>query len=230
MASQTPVAEPTAHSTGSPWRVPAVLLLSVALLAIPYYHGSPNWVPPRLRLFWWFALSTFCFLLVPAATVRFLWREPLRRYGLTLGDVRTWARYFLAYAAVVIPVMVVASRLPSIQEYYPRYPWARHSLGALALSELGWLLYFLAWEFFFRGFLLFTLLQQMPPAAAIAVQTVPFAMMHFPKPEPEAFASIIAGVALGWMAYRGRSMVGTWLLHFLCAGLVDVLVVLWPLQ
>ena len=229
----TPEPQAEAESVGaaaSPWREPAVLLLAVALLAIPYYHGSPGWVPPRWRLFWWFGLSTLCFLVVPVLIIRFVWREPLSRYGLALGDVRTWSRYFLAFAAVVLPAMVVASRFPSIQQYYPRYPWARHSFGALILSELGWLVYFLAWEFFFRGFLLFTLLRRMPPALAIAVQTVPFAMMHFPKPEAEAFASIIAGVALGWMAYRGRSMVGTWLLHFLCAGLVDVLVVVWPLR
>ena len=212
----------------SPWRGPAVLVLSVGLLAIPYYHGSPGFVLPKLRLFWWFALSVVCFLIVPAAIIRWIWREPLSRYGLGLGDVKTWGRYFVAYAAVTIPALVVASRFASIQQYYPRYPWARDSLWALVVSEIGWLVYFLAWEFFFRGFLLFTLLRQVPPAMAIAVQTVPFVMMHFPKPEAEAFASIVAGVALGWMAYRGRSMIGTWLLHFICAGLVDVLVVLWP--
>jgi len=233
MANPSATPEPpfdpeTVRPAASPWREPAVVVLAVALLAIPYYHGSPPWIPMRWRLFWWFGLSAVCFLAVPALIIRFIWREPLGRYGLALGDVRTWLRYFLLFALVALPAMVVASRFPSVQQYYPRYPWARHSLAALLVSELGWLVYFLAWEFFFRGFLLFTLLRRMPPALAIAIQTVPFAMMHFPKPEVEAFASIAAGVALGWMAYRGRSMIGTWLLHFLCAGLVDILVVAWP--
>jgi membrane protease YdiL (CAAX protease family) len=52
-------------------------------------------------------------------------------------------------------------------------------------------------------------------------------MMHFAKPEVEAFAAIIAGMALGWMAYRGKSMLGAWALHWAVAISLDLLVVLW---
>ncbi|MCX7598060.1 MAG: CPBP family intramembrane metalloprotease, partial [Armatimonadetes bacterium] len=75
---------------------------------------------------------------------------------------------------------------------------------------------------------LFTMLRRYPPALAIAAQTLPFVLMHLPKPPVEAFSSVVAGVALGTMAYRGRSMLGTWLLHFSCAALLDFLVIVWP--
>ncbi|MBC7288288.1 MAG: CPBP family intramembrane metalloprotease [Armatimonadetes bacterium] len=213
---------------GGSLRVPAVLLLSIVLLAIPYFHGSPAWISPQYRLFWWFGLSFLCLLAVPCAIITLGWRESLAEYGLGMGQPAVWLRYAGVYVLVVLPALAIASRFPSIQEFYPRYSFARHSPSAFAASEAGWLVYFLAWEFFFRGFLLFTLLREFRPATAIAIQTVPFAMMHFPKPEAEALASIVAGVALGWMAFRGRSMIGTWLLHFLCAATVDVLVVAWP--
>jgi membrane protease YdiL (CAAX protease family) len=215
--------------SSSPWREPVVLLLAVVLLALPYYHGSPPWLPERWRLFFWFGLNFVCLFIVPVAVIRLAWREPLGWYGLSLGQVRIGLRYLGGFAAVALPALLVASRLPSIHSFYPRYPWARQSLGALLASEAGWLVYFLAWEFFFRGFLLFTMLRRFPPAVAVAVQTVPFAMMHFPKPELEAMASIVAGVALGTMAYRSRSCLGPWLLHFICAAFLDVAVVFWPL-
>jgi membrane protease YdiL (CAAX protease family) len=226
---------PETEGTGAPepersssWREAGTLILAVVLLMIPAYHGSPRFVPMQWQLFWWMGLNVVCLLGVPVLVIRFAWREKPADYGLALGDARVWLRYLAVFGAVMVVVTVAASRLPSLQQFYPRYPWARNSVGLLAASEAGWLAYFLAWEFFFRGFLLFTMLRRFTPALAIAMQTVPFVLMHFPKPEIEAAASVVAGVALGIMAYRGRSMVGTWLLHWGCAALLDVLVVAWP--
>lgn len=225
--------EPAAPTTGggsgtSPWREPAVLLLAAVLLPITYYYASPSWVPARYQLFWWFGLSSACLFLVPVFVIRHLWREPLAAYGLGRGEPRIWLRYAVVYALIMLPVLFIASRMPQFQDFYPRYRWARESVVAFLTSEAGWLVYFLAWEFFFRGFLLFAMLRRYPPALAIAVQTVPFVLMHLPKPPAEAFSSLAAGVALGIMAYRGRSVLGTWLLHFFCAALLDFLVIVWP--
>ena len=212
---------------GSPWREPGVLLLAAVLLPVTYYYASPDWVPARYQLFWWFSLSFACLFLVPVFIIRYLWREPLYAYGLGYGEPRVWLRYAIVYAAIMLPVLVVVSRTPQFQDFYPRYHWARQSAVAFLFSEGGWLVYFLAWEFFFRGFLLFTMLRRYPPALAIAVQTLPFVLMHLPKPQAEAMSSVVAGVALGLMAYRGRSVLGPWLLHFSCAALLDFLVIVW---
>ncbi len=220
---------PSAPTASSALREGLVLLLAVVLLAIPYYHGSPSIIPVDLRFFFWIGLNVICLLLVPLAIIRWLWRESAADYGLSFGDVRAWSRYAAVYLAVMVPVLIVASRLPSLHAFYPRYAPARHSAAAFIAAAGAWVVYFLAWEFFFRGFLLFVFLRRHGPLLAIAVQTVPFVMMHFPKPEAEALSSIIAGVALGWMAYRGQSIVGCWLVHWTCAILLDLLVVLWPI-
>jgi membrane protease YdiL (CAAX protease family) len=205
-----------------------VLLLAVVLLAITYYHGQPRFVPEYLRFFWWVGLNLVLLLGVPLAVIHFVWRERVADYGLALGHYRIWSRWFAVLLGFMLPIIVLASRLPSLQAFYPRYPWAKESALLFAASSAAWFVYFLAWEFFFRGFLLFTLLRRHAPILAVTIQTVPFVMMHFPKPEVEAFASIIAGVALGFMAYRSRSVLGPWLLHWFCAFLLDILVVTWP--
>ena len=61
-------------------------------------------------------------------------------------------------------------------------------------------------EFFFRGFLVWGLRRRFG-AYAIVVMTIPYCMIHFGKPLPETLASIIAGLALGFMSLRTSSIV-----------------------
>ena len=41
---------------------------------------------------------------------------------------------------------------------------------------------------------------------AIPVMTVPYCMIHFAKPLPETCAAIVAGLALGFMSLKTRSI------------------------
>ena len=208
----------------------SALILAATMLAVVNYHGSLG-LPasdPR-QLFVWFGVNVVCLFVVPALLVVVFWKRNLAEFGLQLGNWRWWLKPALMFLAVMIPVIVIASRWPSFQDYYPRYGWARHDLRAFLLSEAGWLAYFFAWEFFYRGFLLFTLAPRLG-TLAIFIQMLPFVMTHFPKPEAEAFSAIIAGVALGAMSYYGRSCVGTWLLHWTVAALMDAMVVIWPVH
>ena len=231
-------AEPTPPETTS-GREALGLLLALVLLTVVYYHGDPRgwglagpdnpalgqWLQ-RYSRFVWFGLNFVLLFGVPALVIRVGWRERLSDYGLGLGQPRLWD--LLAPALLMIPVVVWASRLPSLQAYYPLVPLAREGVGGFLLSATGWLVYFFAWEFFFRGFLLHLLLRR-GPALAILVQTIPFVMMHYGKPEAESWGAILAGLALGFMAWRGRSMLSCWLLHWAVAVSLDLLVVVWRL-
>ncbi len=57
---------------------------------------------------------------------------------------------------------------------------------------------------------------------AIWVQLLPFVLMHTGKPEIEAFASIVAGIALCVLALRTRSFWYGALLHAAVAGTMDL--------
>lgn len=211
---------------GPPLREAAGLLLGTVLLTIVYYHGHLR-LPARAELFGWFGMNVLLLFVVPAFIITVIWREDLRSYGLRWGRAKVWRGYMILCGTVMIPILLIASRLPAFQQYYPRYSWARTEPAALVLSIAGWGVYFFAWEFFFRGFLL-NLLSLRYGAFAIVIQTVPFVMMHFPKPELECFSALIAGIVLGLMAYHGRSFIGPWLLHWGVATAMDVLVITWP--
>jgi membrane protease YdiL (CAAX protease family) len=72
------------------------------------------------------------------------------------------------------------------------------------------------WEFFFRGFILFTYARKFG-AEALWLQAVPFALAHIGKPEIEAFSTIFGGFAFAWVAYRTRSFVYPFIIHWFVA-------------
>lgn len=212
-----------------PWRAAMILTYGALALAVVHYHGNLGFLPPQYDLFGWQAVNFVVLFLGPVLLVRLVFRERLAEYGVRLGEGRTWGRWLLVLLMVMLPVLVIASRLPDFHTFYPSYGPARDDAWLLLPSMAGWLVYFLAWEFFFRGFLLFGLGRRLG-AIAIFIQMVPFVMAHFPKLELESLSAIVAGIVLGWMAWRGKSFVGPWLLHWLVATVMDCLVVFWPLH
>jgi len=237
-----PQTEP-AELAGLDWRAAFMLLLATACLTIVHYHGNPLGLDERYRLFSWHILNFLVLFIVPVLVIRFVFKEPVREYGLQKGEARLWGKWLLLLLALFIPIAAIASRLPDFAHFYPRYrPLVmphRPLLGGpgmmpadprlIGLSMAGWLVYFWAWEFFFRGFLLFGLGKRIGPLA-IFVQMMPFVMAHFPKLELETWAAIFAGIVLGIMAWQSKSFLGPWLLHWLAATSMDVFVVFWPLR
>ena len=62
---------------------------------------------------------------------------------------------------------------------------------------------------------------------SILIQTLPFAVMHYNKPFPEAIGSIFAGVLLGVIALETRSFIYGAAIHWFVAMTMDVLALAW---
>jgi len=60
-------------------------------------------------------------------------------------------------------------------------------------------------------------------SAAIFVMAVPYCMIHYGKPYLEAHGAIVAGVVLGSLAMRTRSIYAGFLLHITVAVGMDLL-------
>lgn len=161
---------------------------------------------------------------LPMLVILIVLREEPSSFGLTPGDQKRGLLYAFSLLLVVSPFLLAASKLPAFQEYYPLAREAESSLLALANFELSYGVYLFCWEFFFRGFLLFGLSRGIGNWAVFG-QAVPFGIMHFGKPMPEVAASFVAGLALGIVALRCRSIVPCFLAHWASAILLDILVI-----
>lgn len=215
----------------------AALVLAVTLLLA---FGPESWravaSDPRYDQTHWNLLAVV-WLAFAARTAGVLWqgRGPVND-GLGLGRWRFWLPWTLGFAALMIAIIVgLAARQPDFAEYYPMfrrewYDWdpAVHGWTFFVIFELVQLSYFVAWEYLFRGWMLFRLKPALG-ANAILVQALPFVLMHIGKPGLELHSSLIAGLALGWLAWRARSFWPCAILHAVAALTMDLATVGWRL-
>ncbi len=172
----------------------------------------------------WVASTIVFFVLIPAMVVRRVHREPLATIGWSgRGFVRHAPLYVGLYLAV-LPLIVLASTRADFARTYPFMAAARTSIPTFIAWEGAYVLSFFALEAFFRGYLLFTCEARMG-WTALFVMVVPYAMIHFHKPLPEALAAIGAGLALGALALALRSFWGGVVVHALVAVTMDLLAV-----
>ena len=80
---------------------------------------------------------------------------------------------------------------------------------------------------FFRGFWLGALRRSFGSGAIFAM-AVPYCMIHFGKPFLEANGAIVAGIALGSLTMRTKSIYQGFLVHITVAGLMDWLALCAP--
>ncbi len=173
------------------------------------------------------AVETVFLFVVPAYIVRRVLRQPLGAFGLTWAGPRSWGMWVAVAACVVLPVAVLATRVPEVHAAYPVLRQARIEPWLLIPSTLAFATYGFAWEFLFRGFLMLGLRARWG-GAAILLQAVPCALMHIGKPTLELAASFPGALLFGAIAYRTGSIVPGWLLHVSIAMVMNFACVFWP--
>lgn len=179
-----------------------------------------------LEFGYWVGWRVVGFLIVPILLVLLLPGERLRDYGLSPKGMFDHLWIYLILFGIVFPVVLLASFTPSFMNHYP-FPWARGSPhdGILLREFLIWegiyALQFLALEFFFRGFMLNALRRSMG-AYAIFAMVVPYCMIHFGKPIAETLGAFVAGLILGTLSLRTRSIWCGVFIHVSVAWSMDV--------
>jgi membrane protease YdiL (CAAX protease family) len=128
---------------------------------------------------------------------------------------------------VMLPTVLVVSGAASFQARYPFYQMAPgEPLAPFFWQwEFFYFLQFFSLEFFFRGFMVHGLKHRFG-YYTVFVMCVPYCMIHFHKPLPEALAAIIAGVILGTLSLKSRSILLGVAIHYSVAITMD-LAALW---
>jgi membrane protease YdiL (CAAX protease family) len=209
----------------------AVILTLMEYFFIPpradaWFSGGPfkAWRPPSLDAgLLWSVSCLVMFFLIPCWIVKMILKLPLQKFGLSTEDFWPHLKTYLLLYLLMTPLIYLAATQPEFSHVYPFVSSAKKSFGTFLIWESAYILQFFALEFFFRGYLLFTLEKHMAPVLAIAVMVVPYTMIHFHKPFPETFGAIVAGCVLGFLSLRYRSWLGGAILHSLVALTLDSL-------
>ena len=179
--------------------------------------------------FYWYGSAFVMLMLVPWAVMRLtnlVARDEDRvpSFGLGLGDWRFGLRCAGLFYGVMVVLLLVVVWTQDFRGKYPLYGDADRTLAMFLAYECAYALYFVAWEFFFRGFMTFSL-EKTLGVWTVFVQMLPFLVMHFGKPDVEAMSSVFGGIALGWLALRTRSIWYGVFIHAATAVTLDCMVV-----
>jgi len=171
----------------------------------------------------WSASCLFVYVMIPCFIIALMPEETIKDYGLSFkGFFRHLWIYAILFAGV-FPFIFLSSFTNRFLSVYPFYHLSWRSSVEFFIFEIGYLLQFFALEFFFRGFLLFGVVRYIG-AYAIPAMVVPYCMIHFKaKPFPESLAAIIAGLVLGTLSLRTRSIWPGVLIHCSVALSMDLL-------
>lgn len=195
------------------------------VLGVEMARGMGHPLYRLMVLLYWVAFCVIGYIVVPSIYLRATGRSIIDTgYLRFTGLTEHLGLYGLLFALVLGPVIVV-SFFPSFQVIYPFHPQADRSWFDLVVWEVAYLVQFIALEFLFRGVMLEGLRRWLG-YGAVFVMTIPYCMLHFQKAWPESLGSIAAGIILGCLAMKYRSIWGGVLVHGGVAVSMDLLCVL----
>ena len=194
------------------------LVLTPVLLAIHWYllradsmavSSSTGWLPvtgPPLDAVHAF-LATFVLLgLVPAALAPIILGRRPQSLGLGLGNVKFGVRLLALGVPLAVLGGFVGARSEAVAAVYPLGQLVTDTFSSFAPHAAAYLLYYLGFEYLFRGFLLLGLSDRIGPAAANVLQAALVMTVHFGKPGLEMAAALPASLAFGWLTLRTGSI------------------------
>lgn len=124
---------------------------------------------------------TICFDRVPSG------------FGLGTGFLQPPPLWSLLIIPMVLALEFLFSSSPVNLEKYPQIRSATWTRGLLALSAISWVVFLVAYEFLFRGLLLFSSMTVLNPWTAVILNVTLYAFAHIYKGLPELFLSIPFG-------------------------------------
>ena len=216
------------------WRVLVVLVTVTISLTLQEYIGDrgfyERWFPPHghdeywdLKGFaWWSGWRVLGYVVIPMLVLSWLPKERIRDYHVSARGFFKHLWVYVVLFLCVLPAVLLASTTTAFRHTYPFYRMANRSSFDLWTWEALYAAQFVSLEFFFRGFIL-NGLRRAIGSNAIFVMIVPYCMIHYGKPMPETIGAIGAGLILGTLAMRTKSIWGGVLIHIGVAMTMDVL-------
>lgn len=218
---------------------PTIIILSSTLLMLAWkYFGSKEFYYKNLvdhlvigndvdfSATVYFFLSCLTLLgLIPALIVKFGFKEKLADYGVRWGDLK---KCFIFFAILAPGLLLVSYFASSDSEILLMFPYCKSSANTVQMFLINILffgLFYVGWEFHFRGFLMHGMSPYMSKANAILFQALASSLIHIGNPALETFGAISGGLLLGVMVIQTRSLLAGFLIHYLLGVSLDYFII-----
>lgn len=188
----------------------ASISIATVTLAFLTYHYTTSSVVLRKKFDAWLGeeqakiswiyfqrlFAVVCFAVVPLLIIASQ-KIDFQSVGLNFAHPGTSLKWILGLGAVVVTMNYFAAQTPDNLNMYPQIrvpaPWP---FSLKVTSALTWSAYLLAYEFMFRGFLLFSCFGEVDKTLAIVINVSLYALVHLPKGWKETIGAIPLGIVL----------------------------------
>lgn len=187
-----------------------------------------RWSYPYFDVFK-YSINWIVRVLVIMIPVIFIWMIKDKKKQPFYGISKTQSlKPYLLMIALLFPLIVAASTQPDFLQMYPKAKNINevpiHSIkdyGYYLFFELSYGFDFVSIEFFFRGFLILSLIKICGKQAIVPMAAF-YCTIHFGKPLGEAISSFFGGLLLGIVSYNTRSVWGGLIAHLGIAWLMEL--------
>ncbi len=161
---------------------------------------------------YWFISDSIILFGIPVLIIKFLFKEEIKNYGVNFKNLKYGLLTILFSIIIILPVTYIVSLSKEFSNFYPMYQGLNQNIKIFLMYESFLLLFLFAWEFIWRGFMLFGLESKFG-WYSIFIQMIPFVILHNGKPALETFSSILGALFLGVLALRTRSIIYGFIIH-----------------
>ncbi|MHA1799397.1 MAG: CPBP family glutamic-type intramembrane protease [Candidatus Helarchaeota archaeon] len=176
-----------------------------------------------------FFMAFLLFFVIPLLILKYYFKEKIEDYGMQLGDKKFNAIWTIIGAAL-LPLIFFVSNSPDIMNEYPLTRLVLLNGGLFISFSVIYFVYYLGYEFFFRGYLQFGLKEddtgKLGIILILTVQTTITTLFHIGKPLMEIIPAAIIGPIFGYLTLKGKSIIWPVLIFHYALGVLTNCVVL----
>jgi membrane protease YdiL (CAAX protease family) len=133
------------------------------------------------------------------------------------GLQMSWAADGLGLVAAVVlmvtPILFFGAKKGKNWAVYPQLRTPTWNRSLLLKNQVTWVIYLTGYEFFFRGYILFSVYEPMGFWGAIWLTTLIYVCVHLPKNVYETIGCIPIGLLFGYVTLQTNSIVPAVLSH-----------------
>lgn len=150
---------------------------------------------------------------------KFIQKQKISNYGLNLKNYKFGSLICLIGIPIAIICALTTVLDKGMTNTYPLINFAIYNnFWEILLYFISYVLYYIGWEYLFRGILYFSSEKKCGASGAILITTLISALIHtsigaFGKPMIETLSAIPAGLIFGYLAYKTRSIFPSFVLH-----------------
>jgi len=151
--------------------------------------------------------------IIPMLIVRFGFKERLEEYGIKIRKPLISLLIALLGILFVTPFTYFGAKN---RDFISVYPFVKNSFGSIenfAIAEFFYFLYYIGYEFFFRGFLFMGIRKHIGDWEAMGVSLMATVLLHVDRPEGEMAMAILAGIVFPIIVKKMKTLWPVILIH-----------------